>query len=316
LLVNKSNRAQVDVIIIGGGPAGLSAALWCRDLGMSAILFEGEQDLGGQLLRTFNAIENLIGIKAANGSELRDRFISHLESLNADLRRNAAVTSVDLVRKIVTLSDSSRYTSSAIIIATGVRRRRLGIAGEAEFRGRGVLDSGVQSKDQLIGKKVVIVGGGDAAIENAILLSENASSVTVVHRRKEFAARTEFLERAKSNPKIRFLLESEIREIRGDRRVAVVEVYNANDGTRLLEEADAVLIRVGVDPNTEIFRGQISLDPRGYVVVDSSGAASELGIFAAGDVSSPLSPTISTAIGGGATAAKGSHALINGIVRV
>jgi thioredoxin reductase (NADPH) len=231
------------------------------------------------------------------------------------VRKNAIVTSVDLERKVVTLEDRSTYSARAIIIATGVRRRQLGVPGEIEFQGRGVLNSGVESKTEVAGKKVVIVGGGDAAIENALLLGENAKGVIVIHRRKEFASRPEFLDKARAISTIEFLTESEVRAIKGTQGVTSVEIVSVLNGTKREIETDAVLVRIGVSPNTEMFRGQIELDPKGYIEIDHSSAASLSGIFAAGDVSNPMSPTVSTAIGSGASAAKAARALISALDR-
>ncbi len=304
-------KTDLDVIIIGGGPAGLSAALWCSELGLKAMLYEKEREFGGQLLMTFNVIKNYLGIVAASGRELSEKFILQLNSLKVPIKNNATITNVDLDRKFVTLENGEKSSGRAIIIATGVRRKRLGVPGEAEFEGRGILHSGVDSIDAVTGKTVVIIGGGDAAIENALILGETARKVIVIHRRNEFTARKEFVGRAIGQDNIEFIYESEVCAIAGNEVVSSVEVVNINNGRRTSVSADAVLIRIGVVPNTDIFRGQIDLDENGFVDVGPSGAASKAGVFAVGDVANPISPTISTAVGSGATAAKASHALIS-----
>ncbi len=306
-------KSDFDVVIIGGGPAGLSAALWCFELGLRAMLYEKEGEFGGQLLRTFNVIKNHLGIEAANGRELSEKFLLQLNSIEVPIKNNAGVTEVDLQRKIVTLGTGEQVSARTVIIATGVRRSRLGVPGEVEFEGRGVLHSGVDSKAAVAGKDVVIVGGGDAAIENALILGETARKVVVIHRRNEFTARKEFLDRAIGLDNIEFIYESEVCSINGDEVVSSIDIVNINEGRRTKVSADAVLIRIGVVPNTEMFRGQIDMDAKGYIVVNASGAASRVGIFAVGDAANPISPTISTAVGSGATAAKASSALlING----
>jgi thioredoxin reductase (NADPH) len=304
-------KSDFDVVIIGGGPAGLSAALWCFELGLKAVLYEKEGEFGGQLLRTFNVIKNYLGVEAANGRELSEKFIRQLNSLKVPITNNAPVTEVDLSRKIVTLANGEQISAGAVIIATGVRRKRLGVPGEVEFEGRGILHSGVDSREGVTGKNVVIIGGGDAAIENALILSETARKVIVIHRRNGFTARKEFVDRAMSLGNIEFIYETEVCSINGNEVVSSLDIVNVNDGRRTTVSADAVLIRIGVVPNTHMFRGQIDMDAKGYILVDPSGATSRVGIFAVGDAANPISPTISTAVGSGATAAKASSALLN-----
>ena len=293
-----------DVGIIGGGPAGMSAALWCADLGMKAVLLEKEADLGGQLLWTFNAITNYLGVEAANGHELRDRFLQHIIERNVELLTSASVSSADLRARSVALEDGRQLTARAIIIATGVRRRRLDVPGEDEFRGRGILDSGVRSQNDVAGKTVVIVGGGDAALENALMLSETAKSVTLVHRRDEFTARPDFVDSARQDPKIEFVLDSHVAAITGNQNVEGVEIRGVRSGATSRLAADAVLIRIGVVPNTQLFHGQLDLDPGGYIVTTTNCATSLPDVYAAGDVANPRSPTISTAVGTAAAAGK------------
>lgn len=167
-----SAAKTIDVAIIGGGPAGISAALWCADLGLKAVLFEQENEFGGQLLLTRNAIENYLGVDSPNGRHLRDIFVKHSAGANYDRELSAKVESADLTNKSLKLSDGREVLANAIIIATGVRRRKLEIPGEDDFIGRGVLDSGIGDRDKVREKRVVIIGGGDAALENSLLLSE------------------------------------------------------------------------------------------------------------------------------------------------
>ena len=298
------NPSDFDVLIIGGGPGGLSAALWCSELGLKAALFEKEGELGGQLLRTFNAIENHLGIEAENGRELRDRFLQHIEKTNVTRIVGAEVVGADLSEKRIDLGDGSRYSAKAIIIATGVRRKTLGVPGEDEFRGLGVLKSGVQSKNDVDGKIVAIVGGGDAALENALILSETAKKVIVIHRRDAFTARESFIARAQERSNIEFLTGRGVTAIIGNTVVEAVELQDVITGARSEIAADLILIRIGVVPNTELFRGQIAFDAAGYISVRSQCETDLVGVYAIGDVASPASPTISTAVGNGASAAK------------
>ncbi|HEX3102639.1 MAG TPA: FAD-dependent oxidoreductase [Pyrinomonadaceae bacterium] len=297
-------KADFDVIIIGGGPGGLSAAFWCAELGLKTLLLEKEDHFGGQLLRTFNEIKNHLGVEAANGREMRDIFLRQVEK--KDIRRlcGCTVVSGDLIEKTVVTADGSSYSSRAIIIATGVSRRKLGIPGEAEFYGRGILDSGERSKNDVAGKSIVIVGGGDAALENALILSRTAEKVFVVHRRSEFSAREEFVEGCRRNENIEFVTDVRAAAIIGNTAVEAVELDNILSGTHSRIPADAVLIRVGEEPNTDLFRGQIDLDAAGFIRVDENCATGISGVFAVGDVANPIAPTISAAVGMGTVSAK------------
>lgn len=307
-------KTEHDVLIIGGGPAGMSAALWCADLGLNAVLFEKNDELGGQLLWTFNKIENYLGLEAANGRELKEKFLEHLKARSAPVFTGTTIVDVELTGKEITLENGGRIAARCLIIATGVRRRRLCIPGELEFEGRGILESGTAARVEVSGRSVVIIGGGDAAVENALILSETARSVNVIHRREELTARREFVERARATGNISFRPNTEVTAIRGDRTVTAVDAL-ATDGARTTIIADAVLIRIGVIPNTEMFK-ELKKDTRGYILTDAFNTTSLPGIFAVGDVANPVSPAISSAVGSGATAAKRASALISAWKRV
>lgn len=299
-----NNKSKFDAIIIGGGPAGISSALWCDELGLEAILLDSRSELGGQLLSTYNSIENYLGIEAKSGREMRDIFVSQLRKRNLALRLNSKVIDVDVGRKEVTLKDGSVLFAKALFIATGVKRRRLGIKGEKKFKGRGVLVSGKRDKDLVKNKTVLIIGGGDAAFENTDILSETASKVVLVHRREKFTARKEFLERAFKNAKVEIVTNTIVKKIIGEAKVEKVSLQNLPDGKIYSINTDVVLLRIGVEPNTEFLGDKVKLDGNGYVKIDPNCETSQTDIFAVGDVANPLSPTISSAIGMAATAVK------------
>ncbi len=293
-----------DVIIIGAGPAGLSAALWCDELGLDTLVVEREAETGGQLLRVHNPVENYLGARAASGRELRDLFAAQVEEKEFDLWTEADIESVDLKAKRVRLRSGEELQSIALVIATGVRRRRLGIPGETEFAGRGVLESGRLEREQFAGEDVLVVGGGDAAAENALLLAEVCATVTLVHRGRTLSARPEFAERVRGEHRITVFKETTLQRIHGGERVESAEILRAGALKPMRMAVRGVVVRVGVEPNTELFRGQIDTDERGYVVVGAGQETSAGMVFAVGDVSNPLAPTISGACGAGATAAK------------
>src|SRR5919205_661723 len=293
-----------DVIIIGAGPAGLSAALWCDELGLDTLVIERAAEVGGQLLRVYNPVENYLGVRASDGRELRDLFAAQVEDKDFDLWTEAEVESVDLKAKRVRLRSGEELHSIALVIATGVRRRRLNVPGEAEFEGRGVLESGRLDVEKVRGEDVLVVGGGDAACENALLLAGACATVTLVHRGKSLGARSEFAERVRGEHRITVFAETTLEKILGGERVESVEVRRAGALKPLRMAVRGVLIRVGVEPNTELFEGQLHADGRGYVVVTGEQETSAEMVFAVGDVSNPLAPTVSGATGAGATAAK------------
>lgn len=295
---------EFDVIIIGGGAAGMSAGLWCDDLGLNALLIESGEELGGQLLWTHNAVENHLGTKAKNGRELRDVFLEQISNRNFARHLQEKVKELDAEKKQIFLENGEIFSAKALIIATGVRRRKLNIAGEDDFENKGMLVSGKLDRESVKGKTVVIAGGGDAALENALILSKDASKVFLVHRRKEFRARAEFVEKVKKLDNVEILFDTILTKISGNEHIECVEAANLKSNEKHLLSAEAVLIRIGVQPNTDFLPEKINLDKNGYIKIDHLCETSVRGIYAIGDVSNPSAPTVSSAVGMGATAVK------------
>lgn len=300
-----------DVVIIGGGAAGLSAALWCDDLGLSAVILEKESEFGGQLLWTFNEIKNYLGREAKNGLELRDAFVEQTANRAFSKRLSARTAKLNLKDKIVLLENGERLSARALIIATGVRRRILGVEGEKKFKDNGILTSGKRDKNSVREKKVAIIGGGDAALENALILSETASEVTIIHWRGDFRAHAEFVEKAKRNSKIKFSIRSIVKKFIGKKSIEALELEDLQTGETHLLSCDAVLIRIGVQPNTDFLSEELELDGNGYIKIDYLCRTNIEGVWAIGDVANPDSPTISSAAGMGATAVKNIYVWLN-----
>lgn len=300
-----------DVVIIGAGPAGLSAAFWCDDLGLDTLVLEQAEKIGGQLHRVYNPIKNYLGLKARNGVELLEIFGKDVDSAEFDLWTGTNITSVDLKARRISLASGENLQSIAIVIASGVRPRQLGVPGEKEFVGKGMIESGARDRELFAGQDVCVVGGGDAAVENALLLAEVCATVTLVHRGKKLRARREFAERLQPNNRITVFTESVLTRIIGDEQVQAVEIQR-KEGLKPFQLAvRGVLIRIGVEPNTELFREQLEMDEKGFIAVNSQQETSVPMVFAVGDVSNPSAPTISGATGAGATAAKVIAARLN-----
>ena len=293
-----------DVIIIGAGPAGLSAAFWCDELGLDVLVLEKDEKVGGQLHRVYNPIENYLGLKAANGNELLAHFSGGIDEADFDLWTNVEIASVDLKAKKIVLRSGEELQSIAVVIASGVSRRRIGIPGETEFVGRGIIESATRDAQLFAGQDVCVIGGGDAAVENALLLAEACPTVTLVHRGKTLRARSEFVGRLQANHCVTVFKESQVQRILGQDRVEAVEIRRAGAIKPFQMAVGGILIRIGVEPNTDLFREQLSLDESGYISINGNHETSVDNVFAIGDVSSPLAPTISGATGAGATAAK------------
>lgn len=293
-----------DVVIIGAGPAGLSAALWCDELGLDTLVLEQQAEIGGQLNSIYGPIENYPGLRAADGREFLTKFSERVEGADFDLWTSVEIANVDLKAKRVELRSGEELQSIFIVIATGVRRRKLGIPGEDEFAGRGIIESPTRDRKQFAGHDVCVIGGGDAAAENALLLAEVCPTVTLVHRSRKPRARREFAEQLQGQHCITVFPESVVTRILGGDRVEAVEILRKDALKPFQMAVRGVAVRIGVEPNTELFQGQIRMDEHGFAFVTSERETDVTNVFAVGDVCNPLAPTISTASGDGATAAK------------
>lgn len=302
---------MLDVIIIGAGPAGLSTAFWCDELGLDTLVLEEAEEVGGQLHRVYNPIENYLGLKTRNGQELLELFAKDVDAADFDLWTRARIKSIDLKARRILLESGENLQAIAIVIATGVRPRQLGVPGEKEFAGKGMIESATRDRQEFAGEDVCVVGGGDAALENALILADVCPTVTVVHRGRTLRARREFAERVQPNNRVTVFTESVLTRILGGDRVEAVEIQR-KEGLKPFQLAvRGVLIRIGVEPNTELFREQLDTDENGFIAVNSNQETNVPMIFAVGDVSNPIAPTISGATGAGATAAKVIAARLN-----
>ncbi|PZR70885.1 MAG: thioredoxin-disulfide reductase [Candidatus Dormiibacter spiritus] len=293
-----------DLAIVGGGPAGLAAGLYAARMNLRTVLLD-RGPLGGQLLNT-ELIEDYPGFESILGHELAAKMGEHARKFGLDLREFQQVTEVDVEgeRKIVRLEDGGQVRAPALILASGGLPRKLEVPGEAEFAGRGVSYCAVCDGAFFKGQELAVVGGGDAALEEADFLTRYASKVYVIHRRSEFRAQPVLQDRARSNPKIEFILEAQLQEIIGEAQVTGVRYLQ--NGERKELPVGGVFIFVGFLPNSDLLRPHAEHDEIGYFITNRDLETSIPGIWAVGDVRAQLTKQIATAVGDGTTAAVGA----------
>jgi thioredoxin reductase (NADPH) len=291
-----------DLIIIGGAPAGLTAAIYAGRAALKSLLLTGPFP-GGQVATT-DMVENFPGFpEGINGAELAQRIQRQAERFGTQIVMDT-VTGVDFSTPPFTVrTDSQTYRGRTVIIATGAFPRRLGVPGEAEFFGRGVSTCATCDGFFYKDKRAVVVGGGDSAIDEGLFLTKFAREVIVVHRRDQLRATKIYQERAFANPKMRFVWDSVVEEVLGEKTVTGVRVRNVKTGETSVIEADGMFVYVGMVPGTKRFAGQVEMDEWGYIVTDRRQRTSVAGVFAAGDVQSPDFRQIVVAAGSGAMAA-------------
>jgi thioredoxin reductase (NADPH) len=277
------SAAHAKVIIIGSGPAGLTAAVYAARARLAPIVFAGHM-YGGQLMLT-TEVENYPGFaEGIMGPELMENFRAQAERFGAVIH-NVDVTAVDLSTRPFRVSTAEdEFTADTVIVATGASARWLNIPGEARLRGRGVSTCATCDGAFFRERHIVVVGGGDSAMEEALFLTRFGRQVTVIHRREGLRASKIMADRALTHPKISFIWNTAVEEVLGDEQTTALRLRNLVSGEETTLEADALFIAIGHDPNTGIFAGQLDLDPTGYIASEDGVLTNIDGVFVAGDV--------------------------------
>ncbi|MFJ7267134.1 thioredoxin-disulfide reductase [Streptomyces sp. NPDC099050] len=294
-----------NVIIIGSGPAGYTAALYTARASLKPLVFEGAVTAGGALMNT-TEVENFPGFQdGIMGPDLMDNMRGQAERFGAELIPDDVV-SVDLTGEIKTVTDTAGtvHRAKAVIVTTGSQHRKLGLPNEDALSGRGV--SWCATCDGFFFKDhdIAVIGGGDTAIEEATFLSRFAKSVTIVHRRDSLRASKAMQDRAFADPKISFAWDSEVAEIHGEQKLTGLTLRNTKTGETSALPVTGLFIAVGHDPRTELFKDQLDLDSEGYLTVDAPSTRTSLpGVFGAGDVVDHTYRQAITAAGTGCSAA-------------
>ena len=310
-MANEKEIVQRDLIILGSGPAGLSAAIYAARAHLHPLIITG-MSLHGQAATT-DMIENYPGFpEGVGGSELGMLFQTQAERFGAVIEMDHA-TSVDLSKHPIDIeSYGKRYLCKSLIITTGADPKKLGVPGEKEFTGKGVSYCGTCDGWFFKDKDIVVVGGGDSALEEALFLTRFANTVTIIHRRDELRAGAILRKRAQENPKIKFIWDTVVTEILGDDVVNAVNLKNVKTGEERLHTTDGIFVFIGHIPNSDLFKGQIEMDKAGYIVTNGVMETSVPGVFAAGEITDSHFRQVITSAGMGAAAAiQATHYLEN-----
>ncbi|HIP49708.1 MAG TPA: pyridine nucleotide-disulfide oxidoreductase [Lutibacter sp.] len=296
------NNNQYDVIILGGGAAGLTAGIYLSRAKVKTLILN-EGMVGGQIVLT-HEIANYPGVENVSGYMLAMTMKKQAESFGCEIKQNVVINTIELEGDIkkVTVGEET-YTAKAVIIATGGRSRELGVAGEDTFKGRGISYCATCDGDFYTDKDIIVVGGGNSALEEAVALTTYARTVKIVHIFDHFQGFEHAIEAAKKNDKISFVLNSSMQGFYGNEKLEKVKIKNLKDNTVTEMPMDGVFILIGYTPNTEKLKGLVSINEKGEIPTDDDMATNVAGVFAVGDVRQKKIRQIATAVSDGAIAA-------------
>lgn len=302
-----------DVIIVGGGAAGLSAGIYTSRAKLSTLILN-EGAVGGQMVLT-NEIANYPGVETAKGYEIAATMKKQARDFGCKIKTNIKISKYNLEGEVksVELEDGQIFNSKAVILAPGGRPRSLNIPGEDTYKGTGISYCATCDGDFFTGKEVVVVGGGNSALEEAVTLTKFATKVTVVHQFAQFQAFRHAVEEAEANPKINFIMQSELRAFSGNGVLKEVTIENLPTGQKSNLKTDGVFIFIGYLPNTESLKNIVKLNERNEIVVDSDMQTNLPGVFAAGDCITKKYRQVTTAVADGTIAALAVSEYIRGI---
>lgn len=302
MLAEESKQKHYDVVVIGSGPAGYTAGVYTARAKLPVLVISGTLP-GGQLMTT-SEVENYPGFPSGIfGPELMMNMRQQAERFGATIVDDE-VMQVDFKKRPFKITTHSEmYEADAVIICTGASPRKLGIEAEQQFGGRGVSYCATCDGPFFKGEDIVVVGGGDTAVEEATFLTKFGKSVKIVHRRDSLRASAIMQEKAKENPKIEFIWNNVVTDIKGDKKVATVQIKDVRSGKEATLNAGGLFVAIGHEPNTSIFKGQIELDDKGYITLRENTRTSVEGVFAAGDVHDHRYRQAITAAGFGCMAA-------------
>lgn len=300
-----------DAIIIGGGPAGLSAGIYLSRAKIKTLIIS-EGTVGGQMILT-HEIANYPGVESTSGYQLSTIMKNQALNFGCDIRSNVTITSMELVNdlKSITLKDESFYTAHSIILAPGGRSRTLNVPGEDTFRGKGISYCATCDGDFFTGKEIIVVGGGNSALEEAVSLTKYATKVTIIHQFDHFQAFEHAIREAEANEKISFMMETIVTAFHGSESLDSVDIKNLRTGEIKNINAHGTFIFIGYLPNTEFLKGKIDLNKSGEIIVNSEMATSIKGVYAAGDSIAKRFRQITTAVGDGTIAALSVSEYVN-----
>ena len=291
-----------ELIIVGGGPAGMTAGIYAGRAEVKPLILVG-QAFGGQAATT-SEMENYPGFPdGIGGMALAEQMAAHAARFGAETAFEEVI-SLDLgVYPFFLKTYGAAYRARALILCTGTSPRKMGVAGEARFIGKGVSFCATCDGYFYREKRVVVVGGGDSALDEGLYLTRFANEVVIVHRRDQLRATPILQKRATANPKMRFVWDTVVDEVLGESTVSGVRVHNVRTGEESIIPCDGIFVYIGLTPNTSLFKGQVELNADGYIVTDKRQRTNVPGVFAAGDVQDPYFRQVVVAAGAGAAAA-------------
>jgi thioredoxin reductase (NADPH) len=300
-----------DAIVLGAGPAGLTAGIYLSRAKLKTLILD-EGTIGGQMVLT-HEIANYPGVESISGYQLANIMKRQAKNFGCVIKSNISVQKIELEGEVksISLSDDNSYTSNSIILTPGGRSRTLGVSGEDNFKGKGISYCATCDGDFFTDKEIIVVGGGNSALEEAVSLTKYATKVTIVHQFDHFQAFEHAIEEAGNNPKINFIMESEITAFHGSENLESVDIKNLRSGETQSFKTDGTFIFIGYIPNTGFLEGKVELNKWREIVVKGDMSTSIEGVYAAGDSTAKRFRQVTTAVGDGTIAALAASNYLN-----